>query len=139
MLLSNEIKTQLKEYLAKLNSSVVIEAFVDESEASTNMRELLVELAEVTQKISLNIHKDSAERTPSFKINKPNEITGIQFAGIPLGHEFSSLVLALLHVGEHPLKISEDLIDEVHVDISQSIIPLSFVYLSSQSHQFSPS
>ena len=113
MALSTEITTQLKQYLAKLNSNVVIEAFVDESEVSTNMSELLVELAEMTEKISLNIHKDTAERTPSFKINKPNETTGIQFAGIPLGHEFSSLVLALLQVGEHPLKISEDLVDQI--------------------------
>ena len=113
MSLSTEIKTQLKEYLAKLNSGVVIEAFVDESEVSTNMSELLIELAEMTEKISLNIHKDIAERTPSFKINKPNEVTGIQFAGIPLGHEFSSLVLALLQVGDHPLKISEDLVDQI--------------------------
>jgi alkyl hydroperoxide reductase subunit F len=113
MALSTEITAQLKQYLAKLNSNVVIEAFVDESEVSTNMSELLVELAEMTEKISLNIHKDTAERTPSFKINKPNETTGIQFAGIPLGHEFSSLVLALLQVGEHPLKISEDLVDQI--------------------------
>ena len=84
MALSTEITAQLKQYLAKLNSNVVIEAFVDESEVSTNMSELLVELAEMTEKISLNIHKDTAERTPSFKINKPNETTGIQFAGIPL-------------------------------------------------------
>ena len=90
MALSTEITSQLKQYLAKLNSNVVIEAFVDESEVSANMSELLVELAEMTEKISLNIHKDAAERTPSFKINKPNEITGIQFAGMPLGHEFSS-------------------------------------------------
>ena len=110
MALSTEITAQLKQYLAKLNSNVVIEAFVDESEVSTNMSELLVELAEMTEKITLNIHKDRAERTPSFRINKPNKTTGIQFAGIPLGHEFSSLVLALLQVGEHPLKISEGLV-----------------------------
>ena len=121
MALSTEITAQLKQYLAKLNSNVVIEAFVDESEVSTNMSELLVELTEMTEKISLNIHKDKAERTPSFKINKPNETTGIHFAGIPLGHEFSSLVLALLQVGEHPLKISNiegDFIFETFISLS---------------------
>jgi len=60
MALSTEITAQLKQYLAKLNSNVVIEAFVDESEVSTNMSELLVELAEMTEKISLNIHKNTA-------------------------------------------------------------------------------
>ena len=80
MALSTEISTQLRQYLVKLKSDVVVEAFVDESEVSTNMSELLVELAEMTEKISLNIQKDTTERTPSFKINKPNETTGIQFA-----------------------------------------------------------
>ena len=113
MSLSTEIKAQLNQYLVKLKSNVVIEVFVDESEHSTNMSELLVELAEMTEKISLNIHKDTSERTPSFRINKPNEITGIQFAGIPLGHEFSSLILAILQAGDHPLKISEDLVNQI--------------------------
>ena len=54
MSLSTEIKTQLKQYLAKLKSDVVIEAFVDESKVSTDMSELLIELAEMTEKISLN-------------------------------------------------------------------------------------
>ena len=113
MSLSSEIKAQLNQYLVNLKTSIVIDAFIDESEASANMSELLAELTEMTEKISLNIHKDTDERTPSFKINKPNESTGIQFAGIPLGHEFSSLVLAILQVGDHPLKISEDLIGQI--------------------------
>ena len=113
MALSSEIKAQLNQYLVNLKSKVVIEAFVDEEEVSTSMSDLLIELAEMSEEISLNIHKDKNERTPSFKINKPSETTGIQFAGIPLGHEFSSLVLALLQVGDHPLKISEDLIEQI--------------------------
>ena len=113
MVLTSEIKAQLNKYLVNLKSKVVIEAFVAEDEVSTNMSDLLIELAEMSEEISLNTHKDKNERTPSFKINKPNEITGIQFAGIPMGHEFSSLVLALLQVGDHPLKISEDLIEQI--------------------------
>lgn len=113
MALTSEIKAQLNKYLVNLKSKVVIEAFVAEDEVSKSMSDLLIELAEMSEEISLNIHKDKNERTPSFKINKPNEITGIQFAGIPMGHEFSSLVLALLQVGDHPLKISEDLIEQI--------------------------
>ncbi|MBT6356384.1 MAG: alkyl hydroperoxide reductase subunit F, partial [Nitrosomonadales bacterium] len=113
MALTPEIKAQLNQYLVNLKSNVVIEAFVDESESSTNMSELLIELTEMSEKIVLNVHKDKNERTPSFKINRPNESTGIQFAGIPLGHEFSSLVLALLQVGDHPLKISDNLIEQI--------------------------
>jgi len=89
----------------------------------------LAELTEMTEKISLNIHKDTDERTPSFKINKPNESTGIQFAGIPLGHEFSSLVLAILQVGGHPLKISEDLIGQIK-NIEGNFVFETFISLS---------
>jgi alkyl hydroperoxide reductase subunit F len=35
------------------------------------------------------------------------------FAGLPLGHEFTSLILALLHVGGHPPKEEADLLDTV--------------------------
>jgi len=129
MSLSSEIKAQLNQYLVNLKTSIVIDAFIDESEASANMSELLAELTEMTEKISLNIHKDTDERTPSFKINKPNESTGIQFAGIPLGHEFSSLVLAILQVGDHPLKISEDLIGQIK-NIEGNFVFETFISLS---------
>ena len=129
MALTPEIKAQLNQYLVNLKSNVVIEAFVDESESSTNMSELLVELTEMSQKIVLNVHKDKNERTPSFKINRPNESTGIQFAGIPLGHEFSSLVLALLQVGDHPLKISDNLIEQIK-KIEGNFVFETFISLS---------
>lgn len=129
MALTPEIKAQLNQYLVNLKSNVVIEAFVDESESSTNMSELLIELAEMSEKITLNVHKDKNERTPSFKINRPNESTGIQFAGIPLGHEFSSLVLALLQVGDHPLKISDNLIEQIK-KIEGNFVFETFISLS---------
>jgi len=56
---------------------------------------------------------DSSERTPSFAVTRPGESASVRFAGLPLGHEFTSLVLALLHIGGHPMKLDDDMIAQV--------------------------
>ena len=113
MALVQKIKEQLVQYLQKLENDVVIDAYIDSEDSSNSMIDLLSEIAAITDKINLITHKDSNERIPSFKVNKPEEETGIQFAGIPLGHEFTSLVLALLQVGGYPVKLSSDQINQI--------------------------
>ena len=113
MALDQKIKEQLVQYLQKLESDVVMDAYIDNEDSSNSMIDLLSEIAAITDKINLITHKDSNERIPSFKVNKPEEETGIQFAGIPLGHEFTSLVLALLQVGGYPVKLSSDQINQI--------------------------
>ena len=113
MALDQKIKEQLIQYLNKLETNVVIDTYIDSGDTSNSMMDLLSEIAEISDKIKLIIHKESNERIPSFKVNKPKEETGIQFAGIPLGHEFTSLVLALLQVGGYPIKLSSDQIDQI--------------------------
>ena len=113
MALDQKIKEQLIQYLNKLETDLVIDAYIDSEESSNSMMDLLSEIVAITDKINLIAHKDSNERIPSFRVNKPKEKTGIQFAGIPLGHEFTSLVLALLQVGSYPIKLSSDQIDQI--------------------------
>ena len=113
MALDTKIKEQLNQYLTKIESAVVIDAYINKESASTSMIDLLKELSVMSDKISLNIFYDSNERTPSFTVNKPNESSGIQFAGIPMGHEFTSLVLALLQVGGYPVKMSDEQIEQI--------------------------
>ena len=113
MALELKIKEQLSQYLLKLEYPVAIDAYTNNDSASISMMELLNELAVMSDKIILNTHSNSSERTPSFKVNKPDSNTGIQFAGIPLGHEFTSLVLALLQVGGYPVKLSDEIIDQI--------------------------
>ena len=113
MSLDQKIKEQLVQYLKKLETNVVIDAYIDSEDSSNSMIDLLSEIEEISDKINLIIHKDSNERIPSFKVNKSEEETGIQFAGIPLGHEFTSLVLAILQVGGYPIKLSTDQIDQI--------------------------
>jgi alkyl hydroperoxide reductase subunit F len=76
------------------------------------MHGLLKDIVSLTDKITLNTNGTDA-RKPSFTLNRPGEAERIRFAAIPMGHEFTSLVLALLQVGGHPPKIEQELIDQI--------------------------
>ena len=114
MALDSNIKNQLKAYMEKLVNPIVIAASADGSAKSNEMMELLNELAELSSKIRLVEEQD--KRTPSFAIRRDvagAAAVGIRFAGIPMGHEFTSLVLALLQVGGHPLKLEAEKIAQI--------------------------
>src|SRR5262245_43339769 len=97
-MLDAALQTQLKAYLEKLQRPIVLAASVDEGAASQQLRTLLGEIAALSPKVSV-IERDDGQRTPSFTISAQGEAPRVRFAGLPLGHEFTSLVLALLQVG----------------------------------------
>jgi alkyl hydroperoxide reductase subunit F len=111
-MLNANIKSQLEVYLAKITQAIEITASLDDSEKSQEMREMLQEIASLSTRITY-IENDDGQRKPSFALNRQGEDTGLRFAGIPMGHEFTSLVLALLHVGGHPSKTSIDIIEQI--------------------------
>lgn len=112
MALDTEIKAQLAQYLELLENDVVFAAHLDESENSQKVREFLDEIQAMSPKISL-VDKSST-RTPSFMINQKGQAdSGIEFAGLPLGHEFTSFILALLQVGGRKPKVEEDVIRRI--------------------------
>ena len=111
MALDTKIKEQLKEHLAKVSDDIEIYANAGDDETSLKMIDLLNEIKELSPHISLK--RSELSKLPSFSINRPGENTGIVFAGIPVGHEFTSLILAILQVGGYPLKISNHLIDQI--------------------------
>ena len=111
-MLNANIKSQLEVYLAKITQAIEITASLDDSEKSQEMRKMLQEIASLSTRITY-IENDDGQRKPSFALNRQGEDTGLRFAGIPMGHEFTSLVLALLHVGGHPSKTSIDIIEQI--------------------------
>lgn len=112
MALDTEIKAQLAQYLELLENDVVFAAHLDESENSQKVREFLDEIQAMSPKISL-VDK-SLTRTPSFMINQKGQAdSGVEFAGLPLGHEFTSFILALLQVGGRKPKVEEDVIRRI--------------------------
>ncbi len=112
-MLDANMKSQLTTYLEKLVQPIEIVASLDDGDKSRELQSLLQEIAGLSPKITLIERSDGAERAPSFAINRQGEDTGIRFAGIPMGHEFTSLVLALLQAGGHPPKVDADVIDQI--------------------------
>jgi alkyl hydroperoxide reductase subunit F len=113
IMLDANLKKQLQSYLEKVVQPIEIVASLDDSPKSREMQDLLREIAPLSDKISLVENYDDNQRKPSFSINRPGTDVGVRFAGIPLGHEFTSLVLALLQVGGHPIKFDEAVIEQI--------------------------
>lgn len=129
MALDAEVKGQLAQYLTMLESPIVLEVSLDDSDASKKMRDFVTEIVEMSENISLA--EVELPRTPSFKVTKKETDSGITFAGIPMGHEFTSLILALLQVSGRAPKISDEQIALIKT-INQ---PLAFeTYVSLTCH-----
>ena len=110
-MLDTELKSQLAAYLEKLQQPIELVASLDDSDASRELDALLADIAALSPKISRAGGDDA--RKPSFLIRRVGTDVAVGFAGIPLGHEFTSLVLALLQVGGHPSKEAQDTIERV--------------------------
>jgi NADH-dependent peroxiredoxin subunit F len=111
-MLDEGLKSQLTAYLANLRQPIELVASLDDSAKSREMLELLKDVASTSEKVSL-IEDGDDERRPSFAIERAAGDAGVRFAGLPLGHEFTSLVLALLHVGGHPPKVEPEVIEQI--------------------------
>lgn len=110
-MLDANIKAQLAQYLEMMEGEVLLKVSVGEDKVSHEMAALVDELATMSSRIKIEMTK--LERTPSFSVNRMGENTGITFAGIPLGHEFTSLVLAILQVSGRTPKVDEKVIEQV--------------------------
>lgn len=111
MLLDADIKAQLSQYLQLMEGDVLLKVSAGTDNVSREMLLLVDELA--TMSSNIKVEKTELERTPSFSVNRIGEDTGVTFAGIPLGHEFTSLVLALLQVSGRAPKVEQKVIDQI--------------------------
>lgn len=125
---------QLTALMPRVTEEVELVASLDDRPKSQEMWELLGELAALSDKISAVRDDDASQRKPAFAIRRKGADIKITFAGIPLGHEFSSLVLALLQVGGNPVKEDAELIEAVR----RLDGPLDFVTYMSLSCQNCP-
>ena len=111
-MLDANLKAQLKAYLERVKLPFEIVASLDDSAAASEMHGLLTDIVSLTDKITLRTDGTDA-RKPSFSLARIGEAPRIRFAAIPMGHEFTSLVLALLQVGGHPPKVEAELIEQI--------------------------
>ena len=112
-MLDANLKAQLGAYLQRIENPVEIVASVDDTEASAKLSELIGDIAEASPLIKVSETRGGPHRTPSFSVNRPGEAGGPRFAGLPMGHEFTSLVLALLQVGGYPPKVDEAVLRQI--------------------------
>jgi NADH-dependent peroxiredoxin subunit F len=111
-MLDDTLKAQLQQYLGMLRQPIRLVASLDDSETGKDMGELLNTIVGLSDKVTLDTSGNDA-RKPSFAVVREGETQGVRFAGLPLGHEFTSLVLALLWTGGHPPKVEQDVIDSI--------------------------
>ena len=108
-MLDKNLATQLKSHLERIVHPIELVPSVDDSAKSTELMELLTEIADMSDHIELLPSVEAADgRTPAFDITRTGTDVSVRFAGIPMGHEFTSLVLALLQVGGHPPAATEE-------------------------------
>ncbi len=108
-MLDTTLKDQLKVYLANITQPVELVASLDDGAKSRELLALLEDIAALSDKVTL-VTGGSDARKPSFAIRRTGSDIAVRFAGLPMGHEFNSLVLALLQVGGHPSKTAQELI-----------------------------
>lgn len=111
-MLEENLKTQLKQYLDLLENDIVLRLNADINETNgKKVHDFVTEIADMSPKIS--IEKTTAIKSPGFSVDQKDTISGIVFAGLPLGHEFNSLVLALLQVSGRAPKIEDELKERI--------------------------
>ncbi|WP_114857394.1 alkyl hydroperoxide reductase subunit F [Azospirillum brasilense] len=111
-MLDSNVKGQLKAYFDKITQPIELAASLDDGAKSQDMQALLQDIASLSDKITF-VRTDDDARKPSFAIKRTGSDVGVRFAGLPMGHEFNSLILALLQVGGHPSKESAEVIEQV--------------------------
>lgn len=126
--LDEAMVAQLRAHMGKLQRTVVLVAALDESERSDALRRMLETVAALSNRIRVAFD-GGASRRPSFSVAAEGEAPRIAFAGLPLGHEFTSFVLALLQTGGHPPKIDAALADKIR-SLSGEFTFETFVSLS---------
>ena len=106
-------KAQLKSYLERATQPIEIVASLDDSKASGDLQSLLKDVSDSSPLITVTESRSDNLRKPSFSINRPSENHGPRFAGLPMGHEFTSLILALLQVGGYPPKVDAEILEQI--------------------------
>lgn len=110
-MLDDNMAQQLKGLLVNIREPIELVSTLGDDAKSRELGELLDEIAALSDNVTVTTGDDA--RRPSFLIRRVGTDVGVRFAGIPMGHEFTSLVLALLQVGGHPSKAAQDIIEQV--------------------------
>lgn len=112
-MLDANIQKQLKTTFENLKSPVELLVFGADTAKGRELNTLAEDLAALSDNIVMIEEEHGTQRQPSMSVRKPNSTARVQFAGVPMGHEFTSLILAVLHNGDHPMKVEAELIEQI--------------------------
>lgn len=112
-MLDTNIQQQLKQTFANLKTGVALRVFADGSDKAKELTTLAEDMASLSPLITIESADGDQERKPSLQVQGINSDSNVRFAGVPMGHEFTSLILAILHNGGHPMKVEPELIEQV--------------------------
>jgi NADH-dependent peroxiredoxin subunit F len=112
-MLDSNVQAQLKSYLERISQPVEIVASTDDGDKSREMLELLSDIQSASNLVTVAAQQDATQMKPSFALRRPGADAQIRFAGLPMGHEFTSLVLALLQTGGYPPKIDDATVEHI--------------------------
>lgn len=112
-MLDQNMKTQLKAYLENLKTEVQLVLSLDDSDTAQKLHTLANDIASLSEKVIVIEDQSASARKPIMQVVNPVKQTAIGFAGLPMGHEFTSLILALLHSGGHPMKLDAEVIEQM--------------------------
>lgn len=127
-MLDINIQTQLKAYFEKIVEPIVLTATLDDSSKSTEMLALLNQVAELSDKISLK-NDGTNQQVPSFNVSKVDSDARVTFSGLPMGHEMTSFILAILQVSGYPPKVEEHILEQIR-SLNSSMHFQTFISLS---------
>ncbi|HVX18734.1 MAG TPA: alkyl hydroperoxide reductase subunit F [Acidimicrobiales bacterium] len=112
-MLDPNLLAQLEGHFAKISTPVELVARFDETARSTDLRSLLDQIASTSDLVEVVEDDTAPDRTPSFAVRRSGTDVEVAFAGLPVGHELTSLVLAILQVGGHPSTAADEVLDQV--------------------------
>ncbi len=112
-MLDDGIKAQLNAYFERITQPIELIASLDDSTGAGEIRELITEIAAIAPDRITARFDGGFERRPSFQITRVGHDMGVHFAAVPMGHEFTSLLLALLWAGGHPPKVEAEVIEQI--------------------------
>ena len=130
-MLDQNLKLQLGAYLKNIVHPIELTVSINDSDQSAELESLAHEIADLSELVSVVVAFDDTGRVPRMTVGPVGDEPRVTFAGAPMGHEFTSLVLALLQAGGHPPKEAPTLLEQV----KELAKPLNFdVYVSLSCH-----
>ena len=112
-MLDANIQQQLRATFENLKKPVELIVFADDSAKAKELKDLASEMAGLSDLISYREETSGEERLPTLRVEADSVDTSVRFAGVPMGHEFTSLILAILHSGGHAMKIAPEMIEQI--------------------------